>query len=126
MPKPAASTALAEIVDRFQRDVITCIIGHVTELLTPLGLAAASPTTLPAKRAPGEKRDRKVIAALAERLATYIATHPGQRVEQINAELGLTTVAVKLPLEHLRATKRVRTQGRLRATTYYPVKRAAR
>lgn len=77
------------------------------------------PTNKPTRQ-PGEKRDRKAIAALAETLATYIAKHPGQRVEQINAGLNLTTPEVASPLRRLIKVGRVRTTGKLRATRYFP------
>lgn len=131
---------IAEIVDKFQRDLTAAVIDHVTELLAPLGPraeapAAALPPALPPassagaadktvtpapKRQPGEKRDRKVIAAIVETLATYITKHPGQRVEQINAGLNLTTPEVALPLRQLIKAKRVWTTGKLRATRYFP------
>jgi hypothetical protein len=142
---------IAEIVDKFQRDLTAAVIDHVTELLAPLGPRAEAPapaTALPpalpsasstgdadkaarmaAKPAPkrqlGEKRDRKVIAAVAEVLATYITKHPGQRVEQINAGLNLTTPEVVLPLRQLIKAGRVRTTGKLRATRYFPTTRYA-
>lgn len=123
---------IAEIVDKFQRDLTAAVIDHVTELLAPLGprAEAPAPATAPvvktladkpaSKRQPGEKRDRKVIAEIAEALATYITKHPGERVEQINAGLNLTTPEVVLPLRQLIKAKRVWTTGKLRATRYFP------
>lgn len=47
MLQPTAPAAISEIVERFQRDIIACVIDHVTELLAPLApVATAAPTTL--------------------------------------------------------------------------------
>lgn len=36
MPQPTAPTSISEIVERFRRDIIACVIDRVTELLAPL------------------------------------------------------------------------------------------
>lgn len=40
MPQPTAPTSISEIVERFQRDIIACVIDHVTKLLAPLAPVA--------------------------------------------------------------------------------------
>lgn len=40
MPQPTAPASISEIVERFQRDIIACVIDHVTELLAPLAPVA--------------------------------------------------------------------------------------
>lgn len=74
-----------------------------------------------AKRAPGEKRSKAVLAALTEVLATYITKHPGQRIEQIGVALMASTADLKRPMNRLIAAKRARTTGARRATRYFPV-----
>jgi hypothetical protein len=73
-----------------------------------------------APRAKGEKRDPADIVALVEKLARYIATNPGQRIEQINKSLGVPTSELTLPIKKLLAKKRIKTRGHKRATTYWP------
>lgn len=146
MSKPT----LTEIIDQFQRAVVAAVIDHVTALLAPLapiapappsvskviarghnlarGPAAALPATKSmakppkaAKRTPGEKRPRAVLAALTEVLATYITKHPGQRIEQIGVALMASTADLKRSMNRLIAAKRARTTGARRATRYFPV-----
>lgn len=71
-------------------------------------------------RAKGEKRPKTELAALRDRLAAYIAEHPGLRVEQLNKGLGLGANEAFLPLKHLIAAGTIATKGTRRATTYWP------
>ena len=48
----------------------------------------------------------------------YIAKHPGQRIEQIGAAMGVSTKSLVLPSKKLIASKAVFTRGNKRATTY--------
>jgi hypothetical protein len=73
------------------------------------------------KRGPGEKRDPKLLGNLVEKLATYIKAKPGQRIEEINKGLGLSTRELNLPVKKLLAAKRISTKGTKRSTTYFPV-----
>jgi hypothetical protein len=73
-------------------------------------------------RQPGEKRRPAVIAKLVERLASYIAKHPGQRIEQIRDALHVPTADMNLPIKKLIADKRITASGVKRATTYAPSK----
>jgi hypothetical protein len=67
-----------------------------------------------AKRPPGE------ISLLKEKVFSYITSSPGQRIEQINKELGTSTRELSLPLKKLISEGAVRTEGEKRATTYFP------
>jgi hypothetical protein len=69
---------------------------------------------------PGQKRDPKVLARLVDRLATYIATNPGQRIEQINKALGVPTKDLSLPIKKLLRAGRISSKGQKRSTTYLP------
>jgi hypothetical protein len=66
----------------------------------------------------GGKRDPRVLAALTERLGDYIKKNPGQRIEQIASELGVSTTELFLPVKKLLAKKHIVTKGQLRGTTY--------
>jgi len=78
--------------------------------------AAPASSRLPkgAKRPPGE------ISLLKDRVYEYITSNAGQRIEQINKELGTSTRELSLPLKKLIAEGAVRTEGEKRATTYFP------
>jgi len=79
------------------------------------------PGPAPAGRRPkGAKRPPGEITRLRDRVYEHITASPGQRIEQINRELGTSTRELSLPLKKLIAEGRVRTEGEKRATTYYP------
>jgi hypothetical protein len=73
-----------------------------------------------AKRQPGEKRTKKELARLTERLAAYISANRGQGIEAISRGLGVETRELTLPIKKLLAAKRVSSQGHKRATRYFP------
>ena len=92
-----------------------------TDMMQQYGIGKMAKPPKAAKRTPGEKRPRAVLAALTEVLATYITKHPGQRIEQIGVALMASTADLKRPMNRLIAAKRARTTGARRATRYFPV-----
>lgn len=74
----------------------------------------------PAKSAlKGGKRSTEEVAAAAERIASYVRAHPGQRLEQIAAGLGTASHDLKLPVIKLLASKTLRKTGEKRGTQYF-------
>ncbi len=73
----------------------------------------------PNLREKGAKRSPEALEALTKKLSLYIAKHPGQRIEQIGAGLGIPTKELNLPAKKLIAAKSVATKGQKRATTYH-------
>jgi hypothetical protein len=67
----------------------------------------------------GAKRDPAVLAAIAEKFKAFVAANPGQRIEQINREMGTTTHELMLPIRKLIAEGQISSKGRLRSTTYF-------
>jgi hypothetical protein len=82
----------------------------------------ASVVAVPSARslAKGAKRPPGEISQLKEKVFSYITSSPGQRIEQINKELGTSTRELSLPLKKLISEGAVRTEGEKRATTYFP------
>jgi len=76
-----------------------------------------------AARRKGEKRPADELVQLQARVLQHVAANPGQRVEQINRELGTTTRELSLPLKKLIAEGTLRTEGEKRATAYFPAGR---
>jgi len=70
-------------------------------------------------RAFGAKRDPEALEALAKTFATFVAKHPGLRIEQINKELGTTTKDLALPIRKMIADGSIKTKGEKRSTTYF-------
>jgi len=65
------------------------------------------------------KRGTSELEALGSRFVKFISDNPGQRIEQINKQLGTTTKDLALPIRKLIAEGAVKTKGTRRATTYY-------
>src|SRR5262249_20986768 len=91
----------------------------------PAPKKAAPATKAPAKKAstnrsPGEKRPPGELAALVEKLAGYIRGNPGQGAEAIGRALGVPTREMNLPIKKLLGARRIRSEGRKRATKYFP------
>jgi len=78
--------------------------------------AAAAPS---ASRRKGAKRDPRLLAALTDKLFSYVKSHPGQRIEQIAGGMGTATKELALPAKKLIASKKIRTTGTRRATKYF-------
>ncbi len=74
----------------------------------------------PAARKYRKRRTGADIAKMAGQIQKHVAANPGQRAEQIKKTLGIATSEWLRPIGMLIATKKVKTRGRLRATTYYP------
>jgi hypothetical protein len=66
------------------------------------------------------KRDPKSIDALATKLATFIKSNPGKRMEDIAASLRSTTKELALPARKLLDEKKISKKGERRATLYFP------
>jgi hypothetical protein len=121
-------SAVRARVEAFASELVALIRSSAVDLVQEAlggGNAAASvrgrrPARAVSARHPkGAKRDPRVLEALTEKLAAFIARNPGQRIEQIGKALGVATKELALPVKKLIAAKRVSTKGQKRATTYY-------
>jgi hypothetical protein len=72
----------------------------------------------------GAKRTAADLDSLSAKFASFVKTHPGLRIEQINKELGTTTKDLALPIRKLIAERMISAKGQKRSTTYFPGKRA--
>src|SRR5688572_18407678 len=70
-------------------------------------------------RRKGAKRDPKLLAALTDKLLSYVKGHPGQRIEQIAQGMNTSTKELALPAKKLISGKKIRTTGTRRATKYF-------
>ena len=70
-------------------------------------------------RQKGGKRSPEELDALVKRLLAYIVKHPGQRIEQIGASLGVPSKEFALPVKKLLSEKQITTKGQKRATAYF-------
>jgi len=72
----------------------------------------------------GVKRTAADLEALSQQFASFVKSHPGLRIEQINKELGTSTKDLALPIRKLVATGVIATKGNKRSTTYFAGKKA--
>src|SRR4051794_498443 len=68
----------------------------------------------------GAKRTAADLEALSTKFASFVKSHPGLRIEQINKELGTTTKDLALPIRKLISEGMVKAKGKKRSTTYFP------
>lgn len=71
------------------------------------------------------KRTPEELEALTESVLSHIQGHPGLGVEQIAAELGITSRDLVLPIRKLVASGKLTTEGQKRATKYYANQRGS-
>jgi hypothetical protein len=73
-------------------------------------------------RRKGAKRNSGELDKLADEFASFVAKHPGLRIEQINKQLGTTTKDLALPIRKMIADGELKTKGEKRSTQYFPGK----
>jgi hypothetical protein len=72
----------------------------------------------------GAKRTAGDLEALSSKFASFVKSHPGLRIEQINKELGTTTKDLALPIRKLVAEGMISAKGKKRSTAYFPGRKA--
>lgn len=120
------TTDIKNLVDKFATDVAAIAqqaarnaLGSAFGESPPKKNGHASSRSIGLGLGKGAKRDPKDLVATAEKFATFVAKHPGLRIEQINREIGLSTAELALPIRKLIADKRIRTTGKKRSTMYF-------
>jgi hypothetical protein len=103
---------ITELARRAAVDTLESALGHSNGKAGSLRLTASR----------GGKRSSSDIERLAETFHSYVAKHPGLRIEQINKELGTNTKDLALPIRKLIADGEIKTKGKKRSTTYLAAK----
>jgi len=131
------STDLRAIVDRFVKEITETIQAEVQQALSGAfgpaavrgrrvgrGIGRVARVAAPiAARGRGAKRTSEELEALAAKLRSYVAKHPGERIEHISEALGIPSKELALPVRKLIADKAISTKGQRRATKYYATSR---
>jgi hypothetical protein len=73
----------------------------------------------PARASKRAKRSSEAVEAMAARVLAQIRSKQGQRLEEIGKAMKLPTKGLKLPIQKLLASKKVKTKGRKRGTQYF-------
>ncbi len=71
------------------------------------------------KGSSGAKRTPEKLEALQAKFFSFVKSHPGLRIEQINHELGTSTKDLALPIRKLIASKQLKVSGQRRSTKYF-------
>lgn len=87
------------------------------EVMRMLGGSASGKSETNGSR--GEKRSAQKLEATQDKLLSFVAKHPGLRIEEINRELGTSTKDLALPIRKLLAAKAIKTSGQRRSTKYF-------
>jgi hypothetical protein len=67
----------------------------------------------------GSKRTSNELDTMKDQFYTFVAKHPGLRIEQINKQMGTNTKDLALPIRKLIAEGALKTKGKKRSTTYF-------
>lgn len=120
------TAAISAATAVFVRDITDLARQAAVQLVeSTFGAAAGTPRAPSA--APGTsgargKRTSEDLDALCDKFASFVASNPGLRIEQINKQLGTKTKNLALPIRKLLASGRVKSKGQKRSTTYFPGK----
>lgn len=68
----------------------------------------------------GGKRTSDEVEAMAARIAAYVRSNPGARLEAIASGLGTSSKELKLPVIKLLGSKTLTKKGQKRGTMYFP------
>jgi hypothetical protein len=122
MTTPNVQTALDALIEAIRselREEFLAALGSPTQapVRGTRGRAPARAQGTRRARAKGAKRTPEELEQLTKNVLAYIKKNPGQRVEQIAAELGTTTKELALPV--LKLGKALKTQGQRRGTKYW-------
>jgi len=74
----------------------------------------------------GAKRTPEDLEALSDKVASFVKTNPGLRIEQINKQLDTTTKDLALPIRKLISEGAISAKGKKRSTTYFPGKKRSK
>ncbi len=90
----------------------------------PPSTGVNAPATRPAAKR-GGKRTTEQVDQMAERLKTFVQSHPGLGLEAIGKGLNVSTHDLKLPVIKLLAARALSKKGEKRGTKYFPAGRAS-
>jgi len=73
----------------------------------------------PARAGKRAKRSSEAVEAMATRVLAQIRSKQGQRLEEIGRAMKMPTKGLKLPIQKLLGSKKVKTKGAKRGTRYF-------
>lgn len=118
-PRNDFQRQITQRIDRFVEEITELARQHALSTLADALDTKLPGLTINARRR-GGKRSPSEIRAEADKLLGYIEEHPGQRMEDIAKDVGMTTKDLSLPIKKLVGEDKVMTEGQKRATRYFP------
>ncbi len=120
---------IAELIRRSALEIVRQALGGTSPQAPARSTAArsrATPRSAPPARRPGPRsktgrirRSPEELEELGGTFLEHVRAHPGQRLEQISAALGVSTKDLKRPVQQLSDQKAIRTEGQKRGTRYF-------
>jgi len=120
---------IAELIRRSALEIVRQALGGTSPQAPARRTAArrgATPRSAPPARRPGPRsktgrirRSPEELEELGGTFLEHVRAHPGQRLEQISATLGVSTKDLKRPVQQLSDQKAIRTEGQKRGTRYF-------
>ena len=109
---------ISSLVKQTALDSVHAALGNgVTAVRRGPGRPRVTMTSAPAGA--GGKRTSEQVVATAERIAAYVKSNPGARLEQIASGLGTSSKELKLPVIKLLSAKTLTKKGQKRGTMYF-------
>lgn len=104
--------------DSFAADITALVRAELLSFLGKPPQATPKRTSERTGLAPYAKRTPGALIYTTAALATYLRSHPAQRIEQIAKGMRCSTAMLALPMQRLSSCGRIATTGEKRATRY--------
>jgi hypothetical protein len=111
---------ITELARRAALDTLESAFGGRTGRSGAVAVAVGTGAVGRPRGGRGAKRTSADLEALSSKFGSFVKTHPGLRIEQINKELGTTTKDLALPIRKLISEGMIKAKGKKRSTTYFP------
>ncbi len=124
MPKSDLELRVRHVVEDFVRKITDIVNQQVVRAVQDT--LSAKTTRAVSGRSTEDARPRRgrppspEIAMMSERIANFVQSKPGLRLEEIARDMGVESKLLKYPISKLLDAGVLRTEGQARGTRYFP------